>query len=128
MVGEDANCWISDGRNPAGDWLRLYFASPVTPKEVRLTFESDLSCEIMPSLSKWIQDRQPKRITDELITDYRLVYRLEGKEVGSETVAGNHLRQRVHSAGGVICDEIRVEIPPVNRCTACRIYEIRVYA
>ena len=66
--------------------------------------------------------------TDELITDYRLVDRLEGKEVGSETVAGNHLRQRVHSAGGVICDEIRVEIPPVNRCTACRIYEIRVYA
>ena len=128
MVGEDANCWISDGRNPAGDWLRLYFASPVTPKEVRLTFESDLSCEIMPSLSKWIQDRQPKRITDELITDYRLVYRLEGKEVGSETITGNYLRQRVHTADGVICDEIRVEIPPVNRCTACRIYEIRVYA
>lgn len=126
-IGTETNCWISKEMSMQGEWIMLEFPQIISPKEVRLTFDSDLSCEIMPTLSKWIQDRQPKTISDKLLSDYRIRYLMDGKEVAVKEIKGNYQRHCIHTVTDVKCNQIKIEALPSNKDKHCRIFEIRVY-
>lgn len=65
--------------------LTLSGAAPV--QEVRLTFDTDLSHEIQPSLIKNVKKRQVKGLPHELVRDYDVELLL-----GGAVVAGREMR------------------------------------
>lgn len=127
-VKEEKNGWFSAPLSPRGEWLALNWEQPVSLSQVRLTFDSDLSIEIMPSLSKWVQDREEPCVPQTLVSDYRVVLLKGGEEVHSVSVTGNYQRHRIHSFEQAFrCDCVKVEISATNGCPEARIFEIRVY-
>ena len=53
-------------------WLRLDLPEAQTISEVRLTFDPNLSREIMPSITAMVRNRQCKGMPDELVRDYTI--------------------------------------------------------
>lgn len=125
-VGEQSNCWISDGLDtPQSIALTLRQASPV--HEVRLTFDTDLSHEIQPSLIRNVRDRQVKYLPLELVKSYRVELLREGAVVAEQAVAENWQRLNVLRFDGVVCDTVKVTVEQSYGCGQARIFEIRVY-
>lgn len=125
-VGEQSNCWISGGLDtPQSIALTLRQASPV--HEVRLTFDTDLSHEIQPSLIRNVRDRQVKYLPLELVKSYRVELLREGAVVAEQAVAENWQRLNVLRFDGVVCDTVKVTVEQSYGCGQARIFEIRVY-
>lgn len=125
-VDKQSNCWISDGLDtPQSIALTLRQASPV--HEVRLTFDTDLSHEIQPSLIRNVRDRQVKYLPLELVKSYRVELLREGAVVAEQAVAENWQRLNVLRFGGVVCDTVKVTVEQTYGCDQARIFEIRVY-
>lgn len=125
-VDKQSNCWISDGLDtPQSIALTLRQASPV--HEVRLTFDTDLSHEIQPSLIRNVRDRQVKYLPLELVKSYRVELLRKGAVVAEQAVAENWQRLNVLRFGGVVCDTVKVTVEQTYGCDQARIFEIRVY-
>ena len=125
-VGERSNCWISDGLDtPQSIALTLGQASPV--HEVRLTFDTDLSHEIQPSLIRNVRDRQVKGLPLELVKSYRVELLRQGAVMAEQAVAENGQRLNVLRFDGVVCDTVKVTVEQTYGCDQARIFEIRVY-
>ena len=125
--GERKNCWESMPLRPEGEALRLTLREPAEVREIRLTFDTDLSHEIMPSITRIVRDRQVKGLPRELVRDYTLTLRREGQTVAEKEVRGNGQRLNVHPFGGVLCDEVVVTVPGTHGLDRARVYEVRVY-
>lgn len=127
-TGEDTNCWISEEMAPEGEWLSLSFSSPVSVSELHVTFDSDLSREIMLSMSQWVQNKQSPGLPLKLVKDYQLVYYRKDKKIFSEEITDNYLRFRIHKLKeSVECDKIVVKIRATHGDKHARIFEVRVY-
>ena len=125
-VGEQSNCWISGALDtPQSIALALRQASPV--HEVRLTFDTDLSHEIQPSLIRNVRDRQVKYLPLELVKAYRVELLLNGAVMAEQAVAENGQRLNVLRFDGVVCDTVKVTVEQTYGCGQARIFEIRVY-
>ena len=125
-VGERSNCWISDGLDtPQSIALTLGQASPV--HEVRLTFDTDLSHEIQPSIIRNVRDRQVKGLPLELVKSYRVELLRQGAVMAEQAVAENGQRLNVLRFDGVVCDTVKVTVEQTYGCDQARIFEIRVY-
>lgn len=127
-IGEQNNMWISGSLEETPQWLQLSWQQPIKPRELRLTFDSDLSAEIMISLSKWHHVRQQEGVPDTLVRDYRIVMLKEGREIYSERVEENRQRLRIHPLPGQDCNQVRIEVLRTWGCEQARLCEIRVYA
>ena len=108
-------------------WIKLELAKKEKIKEIRLVFDSDLSTEIMPSVSKWVQDKQSKNVPDTLVRDYKIECLEKDKKVYEETVKNNYQRLRVHLLNEVMCDTVKITVNATNGCEEARIFEIRAY-
>ncbi len=125
-VGEQSNCWISEPlTQPQSITLAWEQAIPV--REVRLTFDTDLSHEIQPSLIKNVRNRQVKYLPLELVKAYQVELLKAGAVVASYEVAENGQRLNVLPFDGVLCDTVRVTVKETYGCDSARIFEIRVY-
>ncbi len=123
------NAWQSLplAEGPAVLTLRLPAPSPVG--QVRLTFDSDLSREIMISETKAVQDRQEPGLPSLLVRDFEVsLYRGETC-VARRTELDNARRLRVLEIAGAP-EADRIEIRPLRTwdAPAARIYEVRAYA
>ncbi|HEX7715209.1 MAG TPA: FAD-dependent oxidoreductase [Bacillota bacterium] len=127
-VGDSANCWVSDGATAAGQWLELQFKQGQPIGEVYLKFDSNLSQEIMTSLSKVTLSRQNPGLPSRLIKDYELQI-LDGTEIKFRlAVHDNYMRFRKHRINPQVSgDRIRVIVGSTYGDSAARIYEVRVY-
>lgn len=108
-----------------GDSVVLTLENKTKVKEVILTFDSNLSVEIMLSLSKWHQVKQAYSVPETIVKDYEVEYLLYGKTVKTEKVEGNYQRINKLSAG-IECDQIKVTVTDTHGAPP-RICEIRVY-
>ncbi len=127
-VKEQSNCWISEEMASGGEWLSLAFDSEINVKEIHLKFDSNLSKEIMLSMSHRTQLKQVPGIPPELVKEYELVFYLNGKQVYTEKVSDNYYRFKVHKLEKpVACDKIVVNVLATNGDRHARIFEIRVY-
>ena len=126
-VGDESNCWISAplAEKPAVLTLKLPHAETIS--ELRLTFDSNLSREIMPSIQRIVRERQVKGLPEELVRDYAIELRRDGQAVWSKTVTGNGQRLNIHALEGVNCDEVRITVTATHGCPNARIYEVRLY-
>ena len=125
-VGKDENVWESRDLSSAQLTLTLKTAAPI--RQLRLTFDPNLTKEIMPSMTRNVRDRQVKGLPPELVSDYQVALLLDGAAVWSRAVTGNGQRLNVLDLEQpVTCDTIRVTVTATHGYEAARIFEVRAY-
>lgn len=125
-VGNESNCWISGSlEEPQSISLKLKESACI--KAVQLTFDTDLSHEIQPSLLKIVLGRQVKGLPRELVKTYQVKLLERGKPVAAAEVKSNGQRVNVHSFDNIACDEIVVTVHETYGCNNARIFEVRAY-
>ena len=87
-VNGDTNCWISGELAGEEAALLLSLPEPALLREIRLTFDPNLSREMMPSMVKSILARQHPGVSPELARDYDVELLLAGGRVGVRTING----------------------------------------
>lgn len=123
-----SGCWISAPLSQNGETLRLRLHKTCRVRQVRLTFDTNLSQEIMPSITRKVRDRQAKGLPCELVRAYTLTLMAEGEEVCRKTVDDNGQRLNVLNFDQVLCDEIRLHVKETYGCESARVFEVRIYA
>lgn len=94
---------------------------------MRLTFDPDLTGELMPSLSRMVLERQVKGLPPQLVRDFRVDWLLDGAVVAVESVTGNAMRLRVlEKPDPLRCNAVRVTVTATHGAPCARIFEIRL--
>ena len=127
-VKENSNCWISGEISGKGEWISLEFGREIHPQEVRLKFDSNLSKEIMISLSDKVLANQIPGIPPQLVKDYDIEFYKQDKLVHVENVRNNYFRLKICKLEkSISCDRIKVHVRSTNGDRYARIFEVRVY-
>lgn len=125
-VGKNENAWESKDLADAQLTLELAEAAPVS--QIRLTFDPNLTREIMPSMTRNVRDRQVKGLPHELVKDYKVEALKSGEVVWSKDVTGNGQRLNIHNLETpVVCDTLRITVLSTHGYETARIYEVRAY-
>jgi len=125
-VGDNTNLWASD-MSKSGAFICLRWDEEQSIKELRITFDSDLSVKIMQSISDWIIERQSKEIPDTIVSNYRVEFYRKKSLVKQINIVGNYQRLNVHHFDEIVCDSIRITIMKTNGSESTRIFELRAY-
>ena len=114
-VGDCTHGWISDSEAELPQSIRLDFPQPVTARQVRLTFDTDLT---------------PTRVAlypEQLVKAYT-VEGFDGKKwIPLASEQKNDLRLRVHDFDAVRISAVRVTVMETWGDPCARIFEVRVY-
>ena len=124
-VGESKNYWESSDLSRAE--LTGKLKSPARIREVRLTFDTDLSHEIQPSMLRNIMSREVKGMPHELVKDYDIRLIRGGEVMYERKIRGNYQRLNVIRTGEVPCDSIEIKIHDTWGNPTARIQEVRLY-
>jgi hypothetical protein len=127
-VGESSNLWASDGIRPGGETLALTLPEEKALRQIRLTFDPNLSREIVPSITAKVRERQVRGMPEELVRDYRLRLMSKGQPVYEKDVAGNHQRLNVIDLDApVACDRVELTVTATHGAKDARVFEVRLY-
>lgn len=126
-VDERSNCWESASVEETAQTITLELPRNHTIHQLRLTFDTNLSGEIMPSLTTIVRERQEKGLPGVLVRDYRLRLSKEGVTVWEKAVNNNGQRLNIHEVENVDADKLEVTVTATHGCKTARIYEIRIY-
>lgn len=127
-VGDAENCWESAPLSDGPQSLTLTLPKTEKLYEVRLTFDPNLSREIMPSITAAVRNRQCKGMPDELVKDYDVVLTRNGEDVFTQEVRGNYQRLNVIQLPEHIeADTLTVTVRATHGHPAARIFEVRLY-
>jgi hypothetical protein len=127
-IGERSNCWISRPMGTGGEWAELDLGRERVVGEVDLRFDSNLSRQIMISLSRSVREKQVPGIPPELARDYTIELSRGGRAVYREEARGNYLRHRRHRLPkGVRCDRMRIRVEATHGDPRARVFEARIY-
>ena len=125
-VGKNENAWESENLQQAE--LTLNLAAPAKIQQIRITFDPNLTKEIMPSMTRNVRDRQVKGMPHELVKDYKVEALLDGEVVWNQEVFGNYQRLNILELDAATkCDAIRITALATHGHPAARIYEVRAY-
>ena len=95
---------------------------------MRLTFDPNLTREIMPTITAQVKDRQVKGMPEELVKDFSVAFYRGTTLVYSQEVSDNYLRLRtLVLPAGVEADSLRVTVRSTHGYRSARIFEIRLY-
>lgn len=123
-----SNLWRSNGMRQGGERITLTLPSPTPLREVRLTLDPDLSEERCISVSKAFIEKEPLGVPRELLKDYDVILRMDGKEVKRIAVRDNHQRLNILPLEApVLSDEAEVHVHATNGVPDAHIFEIRLY-
>lgn len=125
--GDVDNCWEAE-LSKNGATITFDFGKTVNLSMLQLTFDSNLTKEIMPSMTRNVRDRQVKGMPHELVKDYQIKLYKDGNEVLDKTISDNYLRlNRVLFDEGIECDTVSVTVLNTHGIDRARIYEVRAY-
>lgn len=125
-VKENTNLWAAPIE--ASPWICLQWREPFRLSKLQLVFDSNLSIEIMQSLSQWCIDKQSRQVPDTIVSDYRIELLNGGKVVTSMNHTCNYQRLCIHTFDPVDCDAVRITVSATNGAKDAAIFEIRAYA
>ena len=125
-VQEESNCWEAP-IGEEGASISLDFGKKLVLQQVQLTFDTNLTREIMPSMTRNVRNRQVKGLPEELVCDYDIRLYREGKEVICKEIRGNYQRLNRIVVDNVICDRLTVTVYKAYGIDRARIFEIRTY-
>ena len=126
-VGEEENCWQSDGIRDGGEVLTLTLNQPRQVGQVRVTFDPNLNKCIKMTLSSARIREQGHGVAPELVRDFDVELLREGQVVDRRQVRGNYQRLNVLDFTPAQCDAVAVRVLNTNGFADARIYEVRVY-
>lgn len=121
---EGSNAWESMSLEDAALTLSFDKARPVS--QLQITFDPNLTREIMPSITSLVRDRQCKGLPEELVKDYTVECFLEGKAVWKKEIRDNGQRVNILSLG-VLADSAKITVTATHGFPAARIFEVRLY-
>lgn len=125
---DNQNCWESDGISENGEAIQFKFSSPRAICQVRITFDPNLTNEIMPSITKKVKDRQVKGLPPELVKNYSLRIYNGSMITYSIEIKDNHQRLNIcEIPKGTYGDRIEISATETYGYPNVRIFEIRGY-
>ena len=125
-VGQQENAWESEDLESAVLTLKLKGEPAVS--QVRITFDPNLTRELMPSMTRNVRNRQSKGLPPELVKDYRVELLKDNVPAWSREVTGNSRRLNVLDLETPVpCDSIRITVSATYGIPTARIFEVRAY-
>lgn len=125
-IGDRNNFWQPEEESEP--WISLKFPEAVSAKEIQLLFDSNLSREIMISLSDKKLAKQEKGTPSDLVKDFRLIFMKDGDVVAEKRIDGNYQRRcQVVLDTEITRDSVRLEILSTHGTKQPKLFEIRVY-
>lgn len=125
-IGEAKNYWQPEAEEKP--WLNLEFPEVNAVKTVEILWDSNLSREIMISLSEKVLRKQTTGTPPELVKDFKLSFWKDGSLVTEQTVKGNYQRRCVVNLEcPVNCDRMRLTIEQTHGTEQPKVFEVRVY-
>ena len=124
---EGSNCWISNSLQNGPATLTLKLPEEKALSQLRITFDSNLSRSIMPSITRKAMEHQVKTLPRELVKDYDVQFLRQGSVVLEKSICGNGQRLNIHKLDGLCCDEVRITVRETYGHDAARTYEVRLY-
>jgi hypothetical protein len=126
--GNAKNCWESDGISASGEEIILKLPEKKTLRQLRITFDPNLSIGIAPSISKNTKDSQIKGMPPELVKRYIIKVFNEFEQTYLSEVMENYQRLNIHDFPEAICgDCIRITVLETYGYPNAKIFEIRIY-
>jgi hypothetical protein len=126
-IENETNAWISDGIREGGEVLTMTLDAPQTLSQLRLTFYSDFAYPIRVTMAPNRQKQQRDGVPAELIKDYTVVLKKDGKVVREIEVKGNYQRHNVLDFEPTLCDTAEIRVLSTNGIEDAWIYEVRAY-
>jgi hypothetical protein len=127
-VGKEQNCWQSATLGGEGQRLYLTLPEETVIREIQLTFDPNLTREIMPSIIAQVKERQIRGMPEELVKDYRVELFRQDEKVFAREITGNYQRlNRICLDPGVKADRLCIHVLSTHGLPAARIYEVRLY-
>lgn len=121
------NLWVSAplAEEPQGEaWLELAWEQAQEVREVLVTFNDDPN-EHLNNLHKF---ETPFRVFRELVRDYRLEAKVQGRWRVLQRETGNRSRHRTHRLAVTLrAEALRLVVEASNGAAGAEVFEIRVY-
>lgn len=125
-VDEKSNCWKA--ASDKNEWVMLTFSETRTISKVILRFDSNLSIEVMPTLSKPLWKAQDMKVQKSLVKNYVLKFMAKGRVVAEKSFSNNYLRNlNISMEAPTQCDQLKIECSDTNGSSAISIFEVRAY-
>lgn len=127
-IGTEKNLWVSEPLEEKPAVLSLEFEQAIQANEVVINFDSNLSTEIMITISKPNKATQREGFPPEIVKRYQLDFYLQGNLVHSKQVTDNHQRHNTYQlAAPVTCDRIELTCLETHGDPCARVFEIKVF-
>jgi hypothetical protein len=126
-IGNEENCWVSDGIAEGGEWLMLTLPEARTLQQIRLTFDSNFNYPIKITLSNKRRAQQRIGVPPELVRDYRVRLWRDGNVVAERAVTDNNQRLNVLDFGGIAADAVECIFEKANGCEDVRVFAVDGY-
>ena len=127
-IGEQNNLWVSGPLKGESQSLTLTFDKAISVSEVVMNFDSNLSNEIMITISKPNKETQRAGFPLELVKDYSVECFLKGNKVYEQNLQDNHLRHnKIQFNSKINCDVITLKVHATHGDECARVFEIKVY-
>lgn len=126
-LDEVSHAWVTDGISANGECLTMKLASPETLSQLRLTFDSDFSYPIRVTMAYNRQVQQRIGVPAELVKDYTVTLKKDGKAVRAIEVKDNHQRHNVLDFEPTECDSAEICVTATNGADKITVFEVRAY-
>jgi hypothetical protein len=127
-VKDSSNVWESDGISANGEELVLSLDKQYGLKQIRLTFDPNLSEEKCISVSQAFKEKQRVGVPCELVKDFEIEFRAQGKPVYNRRIEGNYQRHViVDIPEAIAADKVLIRIFATNGYRNARVFEVRIY-
>ena len=126
-MNEESNCWESEALEKGPQAISLAFA-PRKLNQIRITFDPNLSREIMISMTRTVQEREVKYMPLELVRDFAVKVFRSGEVIWQQQVNENSQRLCVFDLDTPLTsDKVVIEVQATYGYPSARIFEIRLY-
>lgn len=126
-LDEVSHAWVTDGISANGECLTMKLASPETLSQLRLTFDSDFSYPIRVTMAYNRQVQQRIGVPAELVKDYTVTLKKDGKAVRAIEVKDNHQRHNILDFEPTECDSAEICVTATNGADKITVFEVRAY-
>ncbi len=127
VVDEESNCWESEDLKDGAQAIELSFEAREL-HEIRVTFDPNLSREIMISMTRTVQNREVKYMPLELVRNFSVTAYRNGESVYNESVYENNQRLCIFNLKiPLLVDKVKIEVESTYGYERARIFEIRLY-
>lgn len=126
-IGDNMNAWVSNGLSEGGESLSVKLKKETLLSEIQLTFWSDFQYPIRITMSPNRQKQQRQGAPAELVKDYKITLKRDGRTVKEIDIKDNHQRRNVVKFDEICCDSVEITVYKTNGYENAVIFEVRAY-